>query len=456
MLKDLKNYIPFYKRNLAIAIPVVFSQAGQMTVQLVDNAMVGHVGTSELAAASFAGSLFINGLVFGMGFSFGLTPLVGNYFGQKKHKEAGMLFQNSIVLNLLLSLLLMLVMYGLSFYLDRFHQTDEVVKLALPYYRVQVFSMLPFLLFFSFKQFTEGIANTKVAMYITLSANIVNILLNYILINGKFGFPAFGLMGAGYATLAARTMMPILFIVVFLKKKEFKRYFGYFELSSFRKAQLLRLVKIGVPIATQSMIEFMAFSLGSIMMGWLGEVPLAAHQIILGLASLTFMLSNGVASGTTIRVSHQLGAGNYKEMRMAAFASLHIVLTFMLLTALSFIVFRYKLPLIFSEDPAVISVAANLLIVAAIFQLSDGLQVVSLASLRGLSDVRTPMIYAGICYIGLSLPVSYIFTFVLNVGPSGIWYGYFVGLSVAGLLFVYRFHRKSKKMIRQSFVSSKK
>ncbi len=445
----LKDYIPFYKRNLMIAIPVVLSQAGQVMVQLADNMMVGHVGTRELAAASFAGSVFINGLIFGMGFSFGLTPLVGKAFGRGKYREAASLFQNSIAVNVLMSFVLMAIMFGISLFMDRMGQPAEVVKMAVPYYNILVFSMLPFLLFFSFKQFAEGIGNTKVAMFITLAANVINIGLNYVLIFGKLGMPELGLMGAGYATLAARIIMPIIFFYWFMKKTSFRRYLYFFDIRKFRREILLKLSKVSLPIGVQMLIEVLAFSLGAIMMGWLGEIPLAAHQIALSMASFTFMLATGIASGTTIRVAHQFGAKRYQDMRHAVFASLHMTLAFMCFTALSFVLFRNYLPQAFVNDPEVIKVAASLLIIAAIFQISDGLQVVALASLRGLADVNVPMIYAFFSYIMISLPVSYLFAFTLNVGPMGIWFGYVAGLSVACVLFLTRFNRLSKRMVNQ-------
>lgn len=445
---SIREYIPFYKRNLSIAIPVVLSQAGQVSVQLIDNMMVGHVGTKELAAASFAGSVFINGLIFGMGFSFGLTPLVGKAFGRGRHRESGILFQNSIAVNFILALLLIAIMYGVTLFMDNMGQPAEVVKLAIPYYKILVASMLPFLIFFSFKQFAEGIGNTKTAMVVTLTANVVNIILNYILIFGKLGMPAMGLMGAGYATFVARMLMPVLLLTWFIKNRRFKRYFYFFNVKEFSRRSLATLSKIGTPIGLQMVIEVMAFTLGSIMMGWLGAVPLAAHQIALGMAGFTFMLATGVASGTTIRVAHQYGSKSFKDMRMAVFASIHMVLAFMLFTAIAFISLRNYIPMLFTTDQEVISVAAMLLVVGGLFQLFDGLQVVALASLRGLGDVKVPMYYAVFSYLLISLPMSYLCAFTFKFGPMGIWFGFVAGLGVAGTLFFIRFNKRSKALIQ--------
>lgn len=447
---NFKEYLPFYKRNLQVAIPVVLSQAGQVMVQQVDNMMVGHVGTQELAAASFAGSVFINGLVFGMGFSFGLTPLVGKAFGQKKHEKAGVLFQNALLVNLIMGAILTAVMFGVSFFMYDMGQPSDVVDMALPYYLVQVFSLVPFLTFFSFKQFAEGIGNTKVAMFVTLVSNAVNIILNYLLIFGKFGCPELGVMGAAYATFTARTIAPILFLIIFAKRDKFRTYFQYFSFSNFKMESVRKLFKIGVPIGFQIVIEVLAFSVGSIMMGWFGAVPIAAHQIALGLAGLTFMLASGVGQGTTIRVSHQLGAGNYVGMRKAVFASLHLVIAFMTFTAISFMLFRHTLAELYSFDPAVITLTSQLLIVAAFFQLCDGIQLVTLASLRGLADVKRPLWYSVIAFSVVALPVSYLCAFTFNLGPQGIWYGLLVGLSLGSFMYYKRFDKLSLKMIADS------
>ncbi|MDP4185527.1 MAG: MATE family efflux transporter [Bacteroidota bacterium] len=447
----LKEYFPYYKRNLAIAVPVIFSQVGQVLVQFVDNIMVGHLGTAQLAAASFAGSVFINGLIFGMGFSFGLTPLVGKAFGKGRFREAARLFQNSLLTNLLISFVLTLIMFGLSFFMDRMGQPAEVVKLAVPFYRILVISIIPFLLFFSFKQFAEGIGNTKVSMYITIWINVVNIILNYLLIYGKFGFPHLGMIGSSVATLIARITMPVAMLVVFLKKDNFRRYFYFFRQSDFSIQVVSRLSKIGTPIGGQMIIEVLAFSLGSIMMGWFGDVPLASHQIALTLATMTFMVSTGISSGTTIRVSHQLGAHRFKEMRHAAFASFHMVLGFMTISACLFMLFRNVLPQLFTADPKVITLAAELLIVAGFFQIFDGLQVVSLGALRGVADVKTPMYLAFFSYIVITLPISYLCAFIFKLGPVGIWIGFLAGLMFAASTFFLRFNRYSKSLIKRSY-----
>lgn len=428
-----------------MAFPIVLSQIGQVMVSLIDNAMVGHVGTTELAAASFANSVFMIGMVFGMGITFGMTPLVGTAFGNKDKRSTVVWLKNGALTHMAAGLILTLLMFGVYLLLPYMGQEADVLELAKPYYILLTFSYLPFILFFSFKQFFEGIGNTKMAMTITLTANVVNIVVNYVLIFGKFGFPALGLNGAGIGTLVSRIIMPFMFVVFISRKVQFLEYFRLARLEQIDFDRIIRLLKIGIPIAFQLIVEVTAFGIGAVMMGWLGETPLAAHQVALGLASFTYMISLGVSQANTIRVSHQIGLKDYHAMRTAAVASTHLVLAFMSLMALAFIGGKNLLPYLFTTDIDVVRIAAGLLIVAAVFQLFDGLQVVMLSTLRGMSDVTAPMFIAFFAYLLIGIPTSYVFAFVLNIGAKGIWFGYLVGLGTAGILFYFRFKKNLKK-----------
>lgn len=431
---------------MGLAFPIVLSQIGQVTVSLADNMMVGHVGTTELAGAAFANSVFMIGMIFGMGITFGLTPLVGNAYGNNDLKKTIVWLKNGTVSHFIASLVLTLVMFGIYFLLPLMGQTPEVLDLARPYYLLLCASYLPFMLFFTFKQFFEGLGNTKMAMQITLIANAVNIVVNYLFIYGKFGCPELGLNGAGIGTLVSRIIMPILFSLYILYNSRYRRYFMLARLQPMVKKHVVSLLKIGLPIGFQSIVEVSAFAIGAVMMGWLGEIPLAAHQVALGLASFTFMIALGVAQANTIRVSHQMGVKDYVTMRRASNASTHLVLAFMLVTALVFILGRNFLPLLFTSDPEVIKISASLIIVAAVFQLFDGLQVIMLSTLRGMADVTAPMFIALIAYLLVGIPTSYVFAFILNAGPQGIWFGFLVGLGIAGIFFYLRFRKNLKKL----------
>lgn len=437
---NLANYIPFYKRNIRLAFPVVLSQIGQVTVQLVDVMMVGHVGTAELAASSFANNIFMIGMLFGMGITYGITPLVGNAYGNNKLKQVIVWLKNGIYTHLASAIILTLVMGAIYFLLPFMGQQPDVVQLAKPYYLLLCLSYFPFMLFFSAKQFFEGIGNTKMAMQITLMANVINVVVNYVFIFGKLGFPEMGLNGAGVGTLVSRIFMPFAFFFFIVRIPRFRRYFISAEKQSLKLKKVTQILKIGIPIGFQIIVEIIAFALGAIMMGWLGEIQLAAHQVAIGLASFTYMISLGISQANTIRVSHQMGVGDYKSLKMAAFASTHLVLVFMMFMGIVFIIARHQLPLLFTTDKKVVLIGTQLLIIAALFQVFDGLQVVMLSTLRGMADVKIPMIISFLSYLFIGIPTSYILAFILNFGPQGIWIGYLAGLCSAGIMFYYRFN----------------
>jgi multidrug resistance protein, MATE family len=437
----LAQYIPFYNRITRLAVPVVLSQIGQVTVSLADNIMVGHAGTLELAAAAFANNVFIIGMFFGMGITYGLTPLVGKAYGNNEPNNVVLWLKNGLFTHLMAGTGLTLVMCGVYFLLPFMGQEPGVLRLARPYYLLLCASYLPFMLFFSVKQFFEGIGNTRIAMYITLSANLVNIGLNYVFIYGKLGFPELGLTGAGIGTLISRLAMPLMFMVFIFRMPQFRRIFIKARAQIISKKRIMAVLGIGLPIGFQIIVEVTTFSVGAVMMGWHGEIPLAAHQVAIGLASFTYMISLGIAQATTIRVSHQLGQHNFQSLRMAVYASAHLVLMFMSLMGLVFVFGKNYLPLIFTTDEAVINLASQLLVIAAIFQVFDGLQVIMLSALRGMADVKIPMLIAFMAYMLVGVPVSYVFSFVLKAGPMGIWYGYLAGLGLAGILFYFRFRK---------------
>lgn len=442
----MTKYLPYYKRNLKLAFPVILSQAGQVIVQQIDTMMVGYIGSLELAASAFANSVFMVGMIVVMGFTFGLTPAVGQAISHNNQKYLNRLLSNSYLANISFAILVSLLLYGSSFLFQHMGQEATVVSTSKPYFYTLTLSLLPLIIFMTHKQFAEGVGNTKTAMYVTIVSNVLNIILNYILIFGKLGAPQMGLLGAGIATLISRVFMAISFIVIFKKSTLFNIYFNHLKLIRINKPLMKKLFSLGMPISMQMLLEILAFGLSAIMAGWLGIIPLAAHQIAIGLASITFMIVVGVGSATTIRVSHQYSHKDFNGLIMAAKASIHIVLVFMSFTALLFLVFRNHLPLFYSQDQDVITVATQLLIVTAVFQLFDGLQVVTLSILRGLGDVNHAMRYAFIAYILINLPLGYILGFVFELGVLGIWIGFIIGLGSAALLFLWRFRLLYKKL----------
>lgn len=436
---SLKEFFPFYKRNIRVAVPVMITQAGQYIVQLADNIMVGRLGTTELAGVAFANSIFIIGFLFSVGFCQGVTPWVGQLFGEGRHREAGRFFQQSILLNLILSILVMAALTVPYFLLDRMGQEAAVAEYGRQYLRIMILS-LPFtILFFGIRQFSEGLGITRYAMWITLASNILNIFLNWLLIYGKWGCPRMGVEGAAAATLVSRIVALIAFTVCLFRIPAYRRYLTYFRRPWIDRAVIRKILSTSGFLSVQSVVEVFAFSMAAIMVGWFGDTQLAAHQVAMSISSFSFMIALGIGAAATIRVSHQFGAKDYYATKMAALASIHMSIAFMVSLSTVFLILRHHVPRIFSTDPAVIDLAAGLMVMGALYQIFDAIQLASLASLRGLADVRRPLLYSSIAYFLICIPCGYLFGFILDFGPRGVWAGLTFGLACCSLLFYKRF-----------------
>ena len=449
-----RKYLPYYKRNLMVALPVMLTQLGASLVGLFDSIMVGHYATVDLAAVSFSNAIFFTVMVFAMGALMGVTPLVGIQVGEMKQatenesivrRNIASLFQNGMLFTVLLSLFMLILLSACIPFLDRFGQDPEVIEVARPYYILIVVSLVPFLFFSFFKQFLEGLGNTMVAMVITLLMNGLNILLNWVFIYGHWGFEAMGAMGAGIGSLISRIGMPLCFWAVIAWHKEWKQYLRMSR-QVFSWLRIKELAKIGFPIGGQTLVETFLFTASFVIIGWISKEALAAHQVANQIADMTFMLALGIGSATTIRVSHQLGEGNIKGVRMASNASVHLVLLMNTIGAALMIGLRNYIPMLFTDDQEVIAIASQLIIIAGIFQYADGLQAVGAAMLRGITDVRVPMIIAFVSYILVGLSVGLLCAFPLKFGAAGIWIGFVVGLSVAAVCMHIRFRIKFREL----------
>lgn len=457
----LQEYLPYYRRNLKVAFPVMLTQLGASLVGLVDSVMVGHYATADLAAVSFSNAIFFTVMVFSMGCLMGITPLIGYEEGQKQvadpqnHNTAiSQLLQNGIWFTLLLSAAMLLLLGSCIPFLDRFGQEPVVIEAARPYYWCIVISIVPFLFFFLAKQFLEGLGNTMAAMIISIGMNVLNVLLNWMFIFGHCGLEPMGAKGAGIATLISRTIMPICFIVVIWIHKDWRRYLQLFKWKHNQWLVIRRLWSIGSPIGVQTMLETVTFTFSFIIIGWISKEALAAHQVANQIADLTFMLALGIGSATTIRVSHQLGTGSIHAVRMASNASIHLVLAMNTIGAALMISLRHYIPHLFTQDEAVLAIAPSLILLAGLFQYADGLQCVGAAMLRGITDVKMPMVYAFIAYILIALPVGLLCTFALHMGANGMWVGFIFGLSIAAILFHTRYRKKLKEL-DQKFANTK-
>jgi MATE family multidrug resistance protein len=461
MLYSFSSYWPYYKRNLKVAFPVMLTQLGAAMVGLADSIMVGHYGTTDLAAVSFSNAIFFTVMVFSMGALMGVTPLVGHVHGRlekllaqgttkeeiaHKHEQISSYLGNGLVFTALMCLFSLLLLAPCIPYLDAFGQEPEVATCARPYYILIVLSIVPFLLFCFSKQFLEGLGNTLIAMLITLGCNLLNIVLNWAFIFGHWGFAPMGAEGAGWATLIARCLMPVCFLIAMLSKTDWRRYLTSVGRRLITRREVEHLLTIGTPIGLQSFAEAFLFTASFVIIGWISKEALAAHHIANQMADLTFMLALGIGSATTIRVSHQLGKGDLHAVRMASHASVHLCLLMNTIGAAIMIFGRNYIPYIFTDDPEVIPIASTLLIIAGTLQYVDGLQCIGAAMLRGIQDVRVPMRIALFAYIGVALPLGLALTFPAGLGAKGMWMAFVIALAIPAVLFHIRFHKQLKRL----------
>jgi MATE family multidrug resistance protein len=437
-----QKYRFYYRDSLKLAIPVVISQLGHTLVQTSDSIIVGHfAGTTALAAVSLVNSLFLVPLVIGMGISYGITPLIAQNNGRGNYAECGRLLSNSFFLNVITSIVLFCAIYfGVILFIDKLHQSPEVVVQAKPYLFLLSLSIIPLLVFNTFKQFAEGLGFTKQAMLISIWGNLLNIVLGVIFVKGLFGVTPMGIKGVGYSTLIDRSVMAIVMAIYVFRSPIFKKYLKDFAIRNIDRVRGLQIMKIGTPVAMQYVFEVGAFGGAALIIGSIGMVEQAA----ISLAAMTYMMASGISSAAAIRSGNYFGSGNHKQLRLSAISNYHIVIVFMSCTAIIFTLFNQYLPWIYTSDKAVISIAAQLLIIAAFFQLFDGTQVVGLGVLRGMGDVNVPTIITFISYWIIGLPVAYLLGVHLNLGVMGVWYGLVLGLMASSIMLFLRFQKISK------------
>lgn len=441
------NYLPYYKSNLRLAVPVIISQVGQMSVQLVDTIMVGHINSQELAAVAFANTLATPVLLFGTAAAMGLTPLVGRSHAMGNYARTTSLFQNSLVLNLGLGALMSLVILAAMGLMGSMGQDPAILPTARAYIVYQMLSCLPMMMFATGKQFLEGLGNTTYSMAITITGNVLNVGLNFALIYGLWFFPEMGAVGAGASTFYSRVFMVTLFGIVFFRKSKYKKYLDDFSHAQLTRFRIRRLMNVGLPIAAQVFIEVAAMSLMALAVGMFGATSLAAHQIAINIPSMSFMVITGLASATTIRVSQDYGLKLYAQMKYSVIASVHLIIGFTILTSILIFVFAAQIAGVFNSEPAVIAAAANFLILGAIFQIPDGVQGVLLGALRGLVEVKRPMYFAVFVYVFVAIPLGYFLSFQLGVGAAGSWIGFIVALCLLCGLYGWQFVRRYRQLM---------
>jgi len=446
--KIYKKYKPYYKENLHLALPIVGSQLGHTLVHMADSIIVGHfTDTVQLAAVSLVNSIFMLILVIGLGISYGITPLIAQENGRNNYNECGKLLSTSLIINICVGIILyILVHFGVLLIIDHLDQTPAVVGYAKPYLNLLSISIIPLLIFQTFKQFAEGLGFTKQAMFVSIWGNLLNVILGIIFVKGMFGIKPMGVSGVGLSTLIDRILMAIVMCIYVLRSQNFKKYLINFKATFIDQFRAIKIIKIGAPVAMQYSFEISAFSGAAVLIGTIGAVEQAAHQIAISLAAMTYMIASGVASAATIKTGNNFGKNNFDDLRKSAIASYHVILGFMAITAIIFIAANNLLPFIITDDLAVIKIAAQLLIIAGFFQLFDGTQVVGLGVLRGIGDVNIPTFITFLAYWVIGIPIGYLLGFKLGLGVNGIWYGLTLGLLSASILLFLRFQNKTKAL----------
>lgn len=432
---------------LKLAWPAVISQVSHTLVGLADTLMVGNTGNvTALAASALANNIFSVPIVFCVGISYILSPRVSESLAAGNRDDCRHLLKASLYNNLLWSVLLALILFLLLPFARQLQQPDDVLRAAIPFFELLIWGLPGLMLFQTFRLFMDGLGDTRPGMVVSILANLLNVLLNYLLIYGKGGFPVMGLTGAGISNLISRSLMGLGMAAVFYYSKhspEWKKGLFHFRIKT---RYFLELNRLGFPVALQYLFEVGAFSVTALMVGRMGAESISAHQIVITLASVTYMMASGISSAASIRVGHYLGAGNIPMLRKAGGISFQLAAWFMLFNALLFLLFRNHIPLLFIRDPEVVQTASGLLVIAGFFQLSDGIQVVALGCLRGISDVVFPTIITIIAYWIVAIPLGYYLGISLHLGPAGTWWGLLAGLSFSGIFLLIRFYIQCNKI----------
>lgn len=456
---NLAQYTKEFSYNIRLAYPVILGMLGHTITGIVDNIMVGKLGAAELAAASLGNSMVFVAMSVGIGFSTAITPIIAEGDAEKDTAKVRTVFHHGLFLCTVLGLLLFAVVWFAKPLMYLMGQPDEVVKLAAPYVDWVAFSLLPMVIFQGYKQFADGLSLTKYAMYAVIISNVINIVVNYFLIYGVWIFPKMGIVGAALGTVISRIFMLVYMHYSLYYNSKLKTYFSNFTFREIRKSILKKITSLGVPSSMQMLFEVALFTAAVWLSGSLGANSQAANQIALSLASMTFMFAMGLSVAAMIRVGNQKGLKDYRKMQLVARSIFLLAVILEVIFALFFVLFHEYLPLYFLnmknpelvlENTEVITIASTLLLVAAVFQISDGIQVVVLGALRGLQDVRIPTYITFVAYWVIGFPISYYLGLHTALKAAGIWIGLLAGLTAASIFLYIRFHILTKRLIANS------
>jgi len=429
---------------------------GHTLIAMVDNIMVGKLGSTELAAVSLGNSLIFVAMSLGIGFSTAITPIIAEGDAEKDDEKIRSTFHHGLFLCTILGIMLFLLLVVSKPIMELLHQPADVIALAKPYLDWVAFSLVPLIIYQGYKQFADGLSMTKYSMYAIVMANIVHVILNYCLIYGFWIFPKMGIIGAALGTVISRILMVIFMHVIMSRNEKLGKYFSGFTFTGLKKALLNKIINLGLPSAMQMLFEVVLFTAAIWLCGNIGKASQAANQIALSLASLTFMFAMGLSVVSMIRVSNQKGFQDYKNLIVVARSIFLLAIIIEIIFAVLFVAFHQILPHIFLnmdnelqllDNTEVILIASKLLLVAAVFQISDGIQVVVLGALRGLQDVKIPMYITFVAYWIIGFPISYYLGEYTSLKAVGVWLGLLAGLTAAAIFLYIRFHLLTKKLI---------
>jgi len=441
----INNHI---KNTIYLAWPLVITQVGYIITGMVDTVFLGKIGPAEQAACILSNNLYILLLVFGIGVSYATTPLVTSANQNMDLLKKASLFKNSIFLNVSVSIICFIVLFLSSGLLKYMHQPEDVIKLAVPFFNVLIFSMIPISLFFTCKQYCEGLSNTRMALFISIIGNVINIVLNYLLIYGKFGFPELGYIGSAWASFISRVFMGFSFLYLIFKSPVTKEISAVYNKVKINKKELFHLAKIGLNAGLQLTFEVAAFVIAGLMAGTFGKEQIDAHGIALSIAAFTYMFASGISSASSIRVGIYKAQDNWLEIKQAAFSSIKLVMLIMGGFAILFLMINNFLPKVFSSDLQIVNLASKLLIIAALFQLFDGIQVTIVGILRGLEDFKIPTLISLVGYWIIALPLAYWLAFILKLETVGVWIGLLVSLIFAAVVLFWRLNYLINKNLK--------
>ncbi len=448
-MKYLSTYIRHYRQIATLGLPLLLGQLGMIMTGFADTFMVGHYTTESLAAASFVNNIMNFMTVLCMGFSYGLTPIVSATNARGDRRGVGAIVKNAILLNMAFGIAVGLAMLLIYFNVEKMNQPANLIPLIKPYYLVLLASMVPMLLVNTLRQFTDGIGNTRLSMWIIIGGNLLNILLNYLTIYGNFGFPELGLLGAGLSTLAARVAMAAAYIIVLSRSHRYAAYVQGIRHGDIDSRISSNIFATSWPIAVQMGLETGIFSFASIMIGWLGEIPLAAYQIMLSISTIGFMVYYSLGASMSIKIAGYYGNGDITQIRNCSVAGLHIIMACAATACLLFFFLGEPVIRLFTDDVAVIAVAMLVIPPLMLYQVGDALQVTYANALRGITDVRPMMITAIIAYLIVGLPLGYLLAFPCGMGIVGIYLSFAVALLLAGVLFFAKFQIDLRNLTRQ-------